>query len=282
MAIPAKDALGLAGRVCVVTGGGSGIGRGIAVALAAEAAAVAILDRNEKSAAETVALMSGAGADGLALACDVADQLSVESACATIRDRFGDAHVLVNNAAMSLPGALETLALAEWNALLAVNLTGYFLCAQVFGRAMRARGDGALVHVSSIGGDFAIPFSGAYSVAKAGVTMLSRQLAVEWGPHGVRSNVVQPGLIRTPRTQAAYEQPDAMKRRSEAIPLRRIGRPEDIAEAVVFLASSRASYVNGTELIVDGGFTQNLLSLIPGAGQQPPGHVLDTTTAGMS
>ena len=260
--------LGLRGRVCVVTGGGSGIGRAIAVALAAQGAAVAILDWNEAGAEETLALVLAAGAEGLALACDVSDQASVESACVAMRERLGDAQVLVNNAAMSRPAPLASLALADWNALLAVNLTGYFLCSQVFGRAMRARGEGALVHVSSIGADCTIPFGGAYSVAKAGVTMLSGQLAVEWGVDGVRSNAVHPGFVRTPRTQAAYEQPGAMERRSAAVPSRRIGLPEEIAAAVVFLASLRASYVNGAELVVDGGFTRNLLGLIPGAGYQ--------------
>jgi len=262
------DWLGLAGRVCVVTGGGSGIGRAVAVALAEQGAAVAILAQNAAGAAETAALVADAGADGLPLACDVADQASVESACAAIRARFGDAQVLVNNAAMSRPGPLASLALADWNALLSVNLTGYFLCAQVFGRAMRAQGEGALVHVASIGADFTIPFAGAYSVAKAGVTMLSAQLALEWGPEGVRSNAVHPGFVQTPRTQAAYEQPGALQRRAEAVPSRRIGRPEEIAEAVVFLASPRAAYVSGAELVVDGGFTRNLMSLIPGAGYQ--------------
>jgi NAD(P)-dependent dehydrogenase (short-subunit alcohol dehydrogenase family) len=258
-----RNAFGLAGRVCVVTGGASGIGRGIAVALAAEGALVAILDRDD--ATETLALMSEAGSDGLAFACDASDEKSVQSACAAIRDRVGDPQVLINNAAMSRAGPLETLPLSEWNALLAVNLTGYLIGAQVFGRTMLARGEGALVHVASIGADAPIPGSGAYSVAKAGVAMLSRQLAIEWGPSGVRSNVVHPGLVLTPRTRASYEPPGATEDRIGVIPSRRIGRPDDIAQAVLFLASPRASYVNGAEVVVDGGLSRNLLELIPRA-----------------
>jgi len=268
MTVAEKGDFGLTGRVCVVTGGGSGIGRGIAVALASEGATVAILDRNEAGANETLGLVTKAGAEGLALACDVSSQDSVQAACAAVRDRFGDAQVLVNNAAILRPGALATLPLAEWNALLAVNLTGYFICAQVFGQAMRAKGEGALVHVASVAGDQATPFAGAYSVAKAGVTMLSRLLSVEWGPEGVRSNAVHPGLIYTPLSQSAYDRPGVMERRAEAVPSGRIGRPEDIAQAVLFLASPRASYVNGAEIVVDGGFTRNLMSFIPRAGYE--------------
>ena len=123
-----------------------------------------------------------------------------------------------------------------------------------------------LVHVASIAADHATPNSGAYSVAKAGITMLSRQLAVEWGPLGVRSNAVHPGMIYTPLSQAMYDEPGVMERRSGAIPSRRIGQPEDIAQAVVFLASDRASYINGTEVTVDGGFVRNLMGLVPRVG----------------
>jgi NAD(P)-dependent dehydrogenase (short-subunit alcohol dehydrogenase family) len=261
-----KHGIGLAGRVCVVTGGGTGIGRDIAAALAGEGAAVAILDWNEVAAKETLELVLQAGAEGLAVTCDVSSQDSVEAACTVVQRQFGDTQVLINNAAIRQPGALASLPLAEWNALLAVNLTGYFLCAQVFGHAMRAKGDGVLVHVASVAGDQAIPCAGAYSVAKAGVTMLSRLLAVEWGPDGVRSNVVHPGIIYTPSAHSVYDHPEAVERRAQAVPSRRIGQPQDIAQAVLFLASPRASYVNGAELVVDGGFTRNLMSFVPRAG----------------
>ena len=263
-----NEASDLAGRVCVVTGAGSGIGRAISVALGSRGARVAVLDRDAPNADETLALVREAGGDGLAVVCDVSKQDSVESARSSVFERFGDAQILVNNAAVIRPGPLKNLPLDEWNALLSVNLTGYFLCAQVFGRAMLEKHDGALVHVASIAAEFATPFSGAYSVAKAGVTMLSRLLAVEWGPEGVRSNVVHPGLISTPMTRDIYETPGVSERRSQTIPSRRIGRPEDIAETVVFLASPMSSYVNGAEIVVDGGFTRNLVSFIPRAGYE--------------
>jgi NAD(P)-dependent dehydrogenase (short-subunit alcohol dehydrogenase family) len=261
-----SDPFGLQNKVAVVTGAASGIGRGVAEALAKEGVRVGVLDRNLSGAEETQKLIAAAGGQALALACDVADPASIEAAERVITATFGAADVLVNNAGMIRPGTLDTLPAAEWNGLLAVNLTGYLFCAQVFGRAMRARRSGALVHVSSISATNATASAGAYSVAKAGVTMLSRQLAVEWGPHGVRSNSVHPGMIYTPLSQAMYNEPGVKERRSAAIPAGRIGTPDDIAHAVVFLASSRAAYVTGTEVVVDGGFTSNLMALIPRAG----------------
>jgi NAD(P)-dependent dehydrogenase (short-subunit alcohol dehydrogenase family) len=109
-------------------------------------------------------------------------------------------------------------------------------------------------------------FAGAYSVSKAGVLMLSRQLAVEWGPHGVRSNVVSPGLVRTPMSESFYQDPDVLRRREAAIPLGRIGSPDDMAQVVLFLASDRAGFVTGQEIIVDGGFEHMLMSLVPRPG----------------
>jgi NAD(P)-dependent dehydrogenase (short-subunit alcohol dehydrogenase family) len=262
-----RDTFGLEGRICVVTGGGSGIGRAAAIAFAANGAEVTVLDRDEAGAQETVRLLS---APGLALACDVSNPANVEAACAAVRDRFGNADVLVNNAGMIRPGALDTLSLEDWNAVLAVNLTGYFLCAQVFGRAMCARGEGTLVHVSSIAATEATAFAGAYSVSKAGVTMLSRLLAVEWGPYGIRSNAVRPGMIQTPMVKAVYEAPGIIERRSAVVPSRRVGEPKDIADAILFLASPRSSYVNGTELLVDGALSQNLMSQVARPGFEPP------------
>jgi NAD(P)-dependent dehydrogenase (short-subunit alcohol dehydrogenase family) len=182
---------------------------------------------------------------------------------------MGPCDVLVNNAGILRPGPLDALSLSEWNAVLSVNLTGYFLCAQAFGRQMRDRGKGALVHVASIAAHHATGYSGAYSVAKAGVVMLSRQLAIEWAGFGIRSNAVNPGMVLTPMSEAFYGEPGAAERRSAAIPAGRIGQPDDVAQAILFLSSSRSSYINGDEVTVDGGFTRNLLNLIPRSGYQP-------------
>lgn len=263
-----KSSAGLAGRVCVVTGAGSGIGRGIALALASEGGRVAVLDLDAPGANATVAEIISRGGEASAFACDTSDSASVADAASQSAASFGPCDVLVNNAGILRPGALDTLTLAEWNKVLSVNLTGYFICAQAFGRQMRSRGGGALVHIASIAASHATAMAGAYSVAKAGVAMLSSQLSVEWGPHGIRSNVVNPGLILTPMSQAFYQQPGVQERRSQAVPVGRIGVPEDIAQAVVFLASDRAAYISGQELTVDGGFTGMLMGLIPRVGYE--------------
>jgi NAD(P)-dependent dehydrogenase (short-subunit alcohol dehydrogenase family) len=259
----------LPGRVCAVTGAGSGIGQGVAIALAREGAAIGLLDRNPAGLDETLGLIERAGGRAHATVCNVADTASVESARDAIRARFGDAQVLVNSAGIIRRGPMESVSLADWNEVLAVNLTGYFICAQVFGRAMLEKREGVLVHVASVMADFPSPYTGAYSVTKAGVRMLSRQLAIEWGPSGVRSNCVSPSLIITPLSQPTYDLPGVMERREAAVPLRRIGLPEDIGNAVLYLASPLAAYVNGTELLVDGGFMSNLMSLVPRPA--PPG-----------
>jgi NAD(P)-dependent dehydrogenase (short-subunit alcohol dehydrogenase family) len=263
------DWLSLEGRVAIVTGAGGGIGRATAVALAAAGCRVGLIERDAGTLAATLSEVEALGGEAVALACDVSDPACVDAAATLSLAVLGPCDVLVNNAGLLRPGPLETLPVAEWNALLAVNLTGYLVCAQVFGRQMHGRG-GALVHVASIAAGHATGFSGAYSVAKAGVVMLSRQLAIEWAPHRIRSNCVSPGMIHTPLSQAFYDQPGATARRSGGIPSARIGQPQDIAEAVLFLASPRASYVNGDELVVDGGFTRNIMNLIPRAGYENP------------
>ncbi len=262
----ANSWLGLEDRTCVVTGAGGGIGRATALAFAAAGARVVLLERDEATLATTAEQVAAAsGQPAVALACDVSDHASVAAAAEKAEAAAGRCNVLVNNAGILRPGALASLTLADWNALMSVNLTGYFLCAQVFGRQMLAGSGGALVHIASIAASEPQGASGAYSVSKAGVAMLSRLIALEWGP-AVRSSVVSPGLVETPMSQAFYAVEGVRERRSAATPAKRIGKPQDIADAVLFLASDRASFVTGQELLVDGGFSQMLMSLVPRPG----------------
>lgn len=260
---------GLKDAVCVVTGAGGGLGRAVALALARAGGRIALLDRSPAAAQEIVAGIQQAGGQAAVFICDVSDPASVAAAAEACLQRFGPCRVLVNNAALLRPGALDILTLAEWNAVLSVNLTGYFLCAQAFARQMRPNGGGAMVHIASIAATHAQGFSGAYSVSKAGIVMLSRQIALEWGMHGIRSNVVSPGLVLTPMSSGFYDDPELKRRREAAVPQGRIGRPDDIADAVLFLASDRAGYVTGEEITVDGGFTRGLMSSIPRPGYVP-------------
>ena len=261
-----SDWLGLSGRVCVVTGGGGGIGCATAVSLARAGARVAAIDRDERGLEGTQAELRKLGDGHLVVSCDTTSAESVTAASGAIERSLGPCNVLVNTAAILRPGALDTLSLAEWNSVLAVNLTGYFLCAQAFGRQMRAHRSGSLVHVSSIAGSNAQGQSGAYSVSKAGVIMLSRQLANEWGPHGIRSNVVSPGMVITPMSQPFYDTPGVTERRAAVVPMRRVGMPQDMADVILFLASDRSSYVNGDEIMVDGGYANMLMNLVPRPG----------------
>jgi glucose 1-dehydrogenase len=259
-----QNACDFENRVCVVTGAAGGIGRAVALAFAAEGARVAVLDRNLPGAEETAHLASKMRGKAIALMVDTSDETSVDSARKDIAATFGDADVLVNNAAvMGAGGEILNLSLDDWNRLIAVNLTGYFLCSRSFGKAMVARKQGALVHVVSITALAPMPFGGNYSIAKAGAAMMSNLLAVELAPHGVRSNCVHPGLVQTPMTQISYDDPEVSKARDAIVPQGRVAQPEDIAEAVLFLASPRAAYVNGAELLVDGGLRQSLMASIP-------------------
>lgn len=253
------DYLGLRGKRCAVTGAGGGIGRAVAVAFAEAGATPVLLDRDAASTAETASLLSGMGVDAPAIECDITDPASVKAAAA----QAGPCDVLVNNAGILRPGPLASLSLDEWNQLMAVNLTGYFLCAQAFGASMLERRSGAIVHTASIAGRHPQPFSGAYSVSKAGVVMLSQLLAVEWGPSGVRSNVVSPGLVRTPMSESFYQTPGVAEKRAAMVPIGRVAGPKDIADVAVFLASSRAAYVNGEDLCADGGLGRIIMTTVP-------------------
>lgn len=259
--------LALEGQVVVVTGSASGIGAETAREFARVGAQVALLDRDEAGAQRVAAEIAATGARAIGLGCDVSDPAAVQRAADTVQRELGACHVLVNNAAAIYAAALMDVDLARWNHAMNVNVNGYLLCAQAFGRQMIASGrGGSMVHVASISGRVPQPFSGPYSVSKAGVKMLSGLLAVELAEHGIRSNVVSPTMVRTPLTTVIYENPEVLKKREQIVPARRVSGPADLAEVIVYLASPRAGYVNGQDVLVDGGLSSAWLTLIPRPG----------------
>ena len=257
-----SDWLGLSGRAAVVTGAGGGIGKAIALELSANGVHCNVLDRAGELVEASVAEIKARGGSATGFVCDVTNEDKVSSIAASIKN----CDILVNAAGLVRPGALADLTTAEWNDLLKVNLTGYFLMAREFTPHLVASGNGSMIHIASISSTNPQGLSGAYSVSKAGVVIMSKQLAFELGSKGVRSNTVSPGLVRTPMTEAYYQVGDVAQRRDAAVPVGRVAKPDDIADVVTFLASDRARYITGADLVADGGFSQTLMSSVPRPG----------------
>lgn len=254
----------LEGKKVIVTGGGSGIGRATCVLAAAEGADVAVADINPETAAETVSMVEKQGVKAILIEMDTSKKADAERMTAEALDAFGTIDGLVCCAIKLVPGKLEDLPEADWDMVMDIGLKGYFLCAQAAGRAMLEKGSGSIVFVSSIGGMQTYPLAGAYSVCKAGAIMLSKLFGVEWGDRGVRANTVSPGQVRTPMTEAMFQDPEIAAGRAAVVPMGRVAAPEDIAEGCVFLLSDRARYVTAANLPIDGGQVESKMIHTPG------------------
>ncbi|SAI65772.1 glucose 1-dehydrogenase [Bordetella ansorpii] len=258
----------LAGRVALVTGATSGIGRAVAISLAGAGARVAVNYRDAKDgrqrADEVVAEIVGAGGQAVPVLGDVSREDEVGQMFAEVRSQLGELDILVNNAGIEQPAPIQDMTLAQWQAVIDVNLTGQFLCARAAARAYLARwpepppkgaSAGKILFISSVHEVIPWAFQANYAASKGGVSLLMRSLAQELAPRKIRVNSIAPGAIRTPINHAAWGTSQAMAELLKLIPYDRIGEPEDIGRAAVWLASDASDYVTGATLFVDGGMT---------------------------
>jgi glucose 1-dehydrogenase len=254
----------LQGQKAIVTGANSGIGRAIAIALGAAGADVVVNYRDgEEAAVEVVRQIAQSGSRGLALRADVSREAEVKELFQRAIQQLGTVDILVNNAGLQRDAAFEDLTLEQWNTVIAVNLTGQFLCAREAVREFKRRGvvpsvssaAGKIICISSV--HEVIPWAGHvnYAASKGGVMLMMKSLAQEVAPHHIRVNSISPGAVRTPINTSAWSTPAACEALLRLIPYKRVGEPEDIGNVAVFLASDASDYMTGTSLYVDGGMT---------------------------
>lgn len=248
------------GRVAVVTGAASGIGKAIALGLARYGADIAAADINESGLAETVEGITALGRRAIAVRCDISQPDDVTALFEAVDREFGQVDILINDPAIGARFKPEDLSLEDWQRVMGVCITGYFLCAQAAGRRMIRQGKGgAIVNISSIAGSSALGRGNfAYSTAKGAVNQFTRELAIEWACHKIRVNAVQPCQVMTPAVKKWFEDPKTdlntlLPRLLSGIPLNRLAEAEDIAGPAIFLASDAASMITGAILPVDGG-----------------------------
>ncbi len=246
----------LVGKASLVTGAGVGIGRAIAVKLASEGASVLVVDFNEETARETVGLIRNAGGQAELFVADVSDETRVKAMVETAVSKWGSLDIACNSAAVSRgSGPIHTFEKAVFDQTLELCLTNTFLCMKCEIEAMLAQeSGGSIVNISSNASLRGQPYNTAYAAAKSGVNLLTKSAASEYGHKGIRINAVSPGVIRTPGVEKYFEeQPKIAEGLKQAAVMRRLGEPSEIAEAVSFLASDRASFITGQLLSVDGG-----------------------------
>jgi len=243
-------------KTAIVTGAAGDIGAAIAGVLAGAGYKVGVLDLDEARVREVASKIAGA----MPLVASVTDEASVEAAL----DAFGAIpDLVVNNAGIVRFGYLLDQSLEDFRRVLDVDLVGIFVVARACARRMVTRGSGAIVNITSIGGMATGTNAGSYPAAKAGAAKLTEQMALEWGPQGIRVNAIAPGFIDGGMSAGFFKDPKIRARRGNAVPLRRLGTPEDVAQAVLFLGSDAASYISGQHVAVDGGVVHSVLQQLP-------------------
>ena len=249
----------LSGRIAVVTGAASGLGRAMAIGLARYGADIAAADINDAGLAETVGQIKPLGRKAAVIPCDISQAEQVDRLFEEVDRTFGRIDILINDPYVIARYKPEELSLDDWNRVLSVNLTGYFLCAQAAGKRMIKQGSGgSIINISSIAGSSALGRGNfVYSVTKGGINAFTRELAVEWAKHKIRVNAIQPVQMLSPSVKKWLSDPKTdpalPQRLLMGIPMNRLGEPEDMVGPVVFLASDASAFVTGTLLPVDGG-----------------------------
>lgn len=260
--------LRLDNKVAIVTGAGRGIGAAIAHTLAAAGAKVAVNDINPDRAERVATAIREAGGQAIGIAADIANKYQCSHLIETARAEFGGLHILVNNASVEPSKPIMKLDEWDWQRTIDVNLKGTFFMSQLCGRVMggvfdkldglaEAKGEGGvIVNIGSMAGvEMPLMDKSAYCASKAGMVGFARECAREFAPYGIRVNTVLPGVIETPRTESYLTDEENRKKMAAKIPLNRIGRTQDVADAVLFLCSDASSYMTGSTLSVDGGWT---------------------------
>ena len=246
----------LSGKVAIVTGGNQGIGFGIAKGLASVGATVVIANRRATEGQNAAESLKKEGLNAVAIQTDVSRMSSVASLVSKVVSDFGKIDILVNNAAVIVRKPIEDFTEEEWDQIMNTNLRGLFLCCQLVGQEMIKKKKGKIINISSVLSQIVQPGRSVYAVAKAGVSHLTRALALEWGKYNINVNAIGPGLTITPLNQKYFEEnPEDLKNIVASIPRGREAYPQDYAGAAIFLASDASDYMTGQTLLVDGGMT---------------------------
>jgi 3-oxoacyl-[acyl-carrier protein] reductase len=246
-----EDALKLAGKVALVTGAAQGIGKAVALLLAQNGADISVSDVNLEKAEETAKEIQALGRRAIAIKVDVAKLDDVEKMVAATLSQFGQIDILINNAGIARDKLILRMTEEDWDAVLNINLKGTFNCTKSVVRHMSKQKSGKIVNIASVVGEMGNPGQGNYAASKAGVIGFTKTIAREFAQRGINVNAIAPGYIETPMTDALPEK--AKEELKRLIPMDRLGKPEDVAEAVLFLVSDGSSYITGQVLNVNGG-----------------------------
>jgi NAD(P)-dependent dehydrogenase (short-subunit alcohol dehydrogenase family) len=247
----------LKNQVGVVTGGGQGLGKVFSLAFAEAGADVVVAELNRETGPETVKEVKAIGRKSLFVETDVTSRLSVEAMVEKAVEHFGRLDFIMNNAGIVKWCPAEDVTEKDWNAVIDVNLNGLFYCCQAAARQMIKRKSGRIINIASMSGYIVNrpQQQASYNASKAAVIHLTRSLAAEWAPHNIRVNAIAPGYMDTAMTHKSFEDPAYGPHWTEDTPMRRPGRPEELAPLAVFLASEASSFVTGSTIIIDGGYT---------------------------